>query len=102
MYNKCNIETEKSQTFDWLGYVTPFCVVVVELSEVLWNMEFHRALAMEGSLGVVATFAMFAAWAGEFLCFLKKVVTLLRVSIFFFRISLWIKMKQKKKKKKKK
>lgn len=79
-----------------MGYVTAFCVVVVvELSEVLWNMEFHRALAMDGGLGVVATFAMFAAWAGECLRFLKKVVNFLRVS-FSFRISLWIKIKQNK------
>ena len=58
-------------------------------------MEFHRALAMDGALGVVATFAMFAAWAGEILFFLKKVVNFF-TGFNFFRIFLWIKIKQNK------
>lgn len=38
----------------------------LELSEVLWNMVLHLAFGMKGGLGVIASFALFAVWAGEF------------------------------------
>ncbi|XP_068716024.1 V-type proton ATPase 116 kDa subunit a 1-like isoform X5 [Montipora foliosa] len=34
-----------------------------ELSEVLWQMVLHLALSMKGAAGVLAAFALFAAWA---------------------------------------
>ncbi|XP_067022840.1 V-type proton ATPase 116 kDa subunit a 1-like isoform X1 [Acropora muricata] len=34
-----------------------------ELSEVLWNMVLHLALGMDGVVGVLATFVLFAFWA---------------------------------------
>lgn len=34
-----------------------------ELSEVLWNMVLHLALGMEGVVGILATFVLFAFWA---------------------------------------
>lgn len=37
--------------------------VVAELSEVLWNMVLHLALGMEGVVGILATFVLFAFWA---------------------------------------
>ena len=40
-------------------------VLVAELSEVLWSMVLHLALSFKGGLGVVASFALFAFWAGE-------------------------------------
>ena len=42
--------------------------VVAELSEVLWNMVLHLALGMEGVVGVLATFVLFAFWAGKSFC----------------------------------
>ncbi|KAK2570230.1 V-type proton ATPase 116 kDa subunit a 1, partial [Acropora cervicornis] len=35
-----------------------------ELSEVLWNMVLHLALGMDGVVGILATFVLFAFWAG--------------------------------------
>ena len=37
----------------------------VELSEVLWTMVLDKAFKMTGFVGVAASFAMFAFWAGE-------------------------------------
>ena len=34
-----------------------------ELSEVLWTMLFSLGLQMQGVLGVIATWALFSAWA---------------------------------------
>ena len=42
--------------------------VVAELSEVLWNMVLHLALGMEGVVGILATFVLFAFWAGKSFC----------------------------------
>lgn len=39
--------------------------VVAELSEVLWQMVLHLALSMKGVVGVLATFVLFAFWAGK-------------------------------------
>jgi len=48
-----------------------FFVLVTELSEVLWSMVLHLALTFEGFLGVIASFALFAFWAGQhFFCLL--------------------------------
>lgn len=43
------------------------CVfVIAELSEVLWTMGFRAAFTTQGGLGVIAAFAMFTFWGGEF------------------------------------
>ena len=47
-------------------HLTLCCRTSPELSEVLWNMVLHQAFAMKGALGLVATFATFAMWAGKF------------------------------------
>ena len=39
----------------------------LELSEVLWNMVFSKALGFSGAFGSIAVFLIFAAWAGTFL-----------------------------------
>lgn len=57
-----------------------YCLVP-ELSEVLWRMGFHGAFTIQGVLGFLGAFFLFAFWAGEFFQSL----------LFFFRIMLqWL------------
>ena len=42
-----------------------FLINWVELSEVLWNMVFSRALSFSGGIGIVTVFAIFTVWAGK-------------------------------------
>ena len=50
----------------------------------------HLALGMKGGLGVVAAFALFAFWAGKFLCDLTLTFSLFVTLAAFVFVSLQI------------
>jgi vacuolar-type H+-ATPase subunit I/STV1 len=46
-----------------LSIVLKLLSIIPELSEVLWNMLFSMGLKVEGYVGAITTWALFAAWA---------------------------------------